>query len=107
MAVNLFLVEYDCKRKQVLTTQTGDLDEFIVHALSQYDSKKPVRVLAIKASFDIMSLMIGKDPKAADTYVERGCISMLTPVLIEGGHSQSQRDIVRAACNFLHEITNL
>lgn len=37
----------------------------------------------------------------AEEFIEKGCISMLTPVLMEG-----QKEVVRAACVLLNEITS-
>jgi hypothetical protein len=91
--------------KRAFLNAHNGLDAFVSRALSAYDGKNPVKVLVMRSCLEVMGKMIKKDPKMAETYIERGFISMLTPILIEGDFAC--KEVVRGACGLLSEITDI
>lgn len=77
---------------------------------SNYDYKQEGRLAKVLASIKLVIKIIKKDVKAAEAFVKKGLVSILTPIMmeIEIQTSDSQRfELIRSTSKLFAELTEL
>ena len=82
--------------------------EFLQKICSTYDLKTEGRIKKMSAAIDLIIKIIKRDVKASETIVNKGIISILTPLIMEMENNDPEKiELIRNTCRVFAELTEI